>query len=85
MKSELIVGLLIVLATAYQSWNTGRLEDKVEKLTTLRVYEKAIHDSNMTKELRFRSLAEKIRKDYEDGIDKIDNTPIGGTINFGGK
>ena len=57
--------------------------DKIERLEDAAKYQIAYTDSNKTRIETFENNITEIRKVYNEEITDINNTPIGGTINFG--
>jgi len=83
MNTEAIVGLCIAAVLMFNTWQTKALQLEVENLKTLRVYEKALYDANLTREQYIATKLEEIRKEYNEKINGLNNTPIGTVIDFG--
>jgi len=78
----LVIGLGILGNSALNTWQNNYLKNKVNELETVALYNKAILKANKVKEAEYQNQIDDIERNHNEEVNDINNTPIGGTINF---
>ena len=83
MNLEHILVVVLMGVGLIQTLNNHKLEEENEQLKIKYVYNKASSEANATKHTEFNRLTENIEREYNATITDVDDTPVGGSINFG--
>lgn len=67
----------------FNSYQNDSLKKDIENLKTLSVYNRSVADANATKQEDFNRRQRIIDRRYNEEINDLNSTPVGGIIDFG--